>query len=177
MAKIEISKMKKEIPPMTIDCGNASINTLIAKSYYPTILQHAYGYTICFDGKIIGAYMLKFVKIDLTDCPEEISDYVSDMCADCFSLHIKYIAVDKKYQRRGIGKYVLQYIVMGVRELCKNWPIRLITLDALKDKYSWYNSLGFLPFNEKDLDDENTTIKMYLDCLIDSEVVNTYCGI
>lgn len=169
--------MKKEIPSMTIDCGNASINAMIEKSYYPTILQHAYGYVICLNEKIIGAYMLKFVKIDLAGCPEEISDYISDMCADCFSIHIKYIAVDKKYQGMGVGKHVLKYIVMCVRKLCQNWPVRLITLEALKEKYNWYVSLGFLPFDEKDLQDDNTTIKMYLDCLIDIDVVNTYSEI
>lgn len=177
MAKIKISKMEKEIPTESIDCGNASINALIEKSYYPTILQHAYSYIVCYDEKIIGAYMLKFVKIELEDCPEEIADYVSDMCSDCFSLHIKYIAVDEKYQRKGIGKYLLKYIVKGVRELCENWPIRLITLDALKEKYDWYCSLGFLPFNKEDLEDDNTTIHMYLDCLIHVEKVNTYCNI
>ena len=177
MAKIEISKMKKEVPAGTIDCGNDSINALIEKSYYPTILQHAYGYLICIEHKIIGAYMIKFVKIKLEDCPEEVSEYVSDLCEDCFSIHIKFIAIDTKYQKRGCGTHVLMNIVRQVRELCDKWPIRLITLDALKDKYEWYCSLGFVAFNEEDYNDENSTIKMYLDCLIDPEVVNTYCDL
>lgn len=101
MAKIEISKMKKEVPAGTIDCGNDSINALIEKSYYPTILQHAYGYLICIEHKIIGAYMIKFVKIKLEDCPEEVSEYVSDLCEDCFSIHIKFIAIDTNYQKKG----------------------------------------------------------------------------
>lgn len=177
MAKIKIVKMEKEMPTGTIDCGNTSINSMIDKSYYPTILQHAYGFYIYFDEKIVGAYMLKFAKINLEECPEDISDYISDMCRDCFSLHIKYIAVDEKYQRRGIGQTVLKYIVKSVKELCGVWPIRLITLDALKSKYDWYSALGFVAFNEKDLYDNNTTVRMYLDCLMDVEVVNNYCSL
>ncbi len=172
MATIEISKANSEV---TLDCGNASINSLITESYYTTILQHAYCYIVSYNNEVVGAYMLKFTKIELDICPEDIADYRSEICTDCFSVHIKYIAVDKRYQRNGLGKLILKYIIKSVMQLCEKWPVRLITLDALKEKYEWYLALGFLPFNEKDIDNDSATISMYMDCLINIDEVNTYC--
>lgn len=173
MATMEIAKIKGERIG-EFDCGNMSINTLVEKSYYPTILQHAYGYDVCYNGKVIGVYMLKFVKILLDTCPDEISEFQSDLCKDCFSVHITYIAVGKEYQKKGLGTIILKYIIKSVMDLCEKWPIRLITLDALKEKYDWYKSLGFCPLNERDMDNDEATIKMYMDCLLDAELVNTY---
>lgn len=174
MFGIKISKMKENNLVNAFDCGNASINMLMNESYYPTILQHAYSYLVYKDYKIIGAYMLKFMKIVLSDCPEEISDFQSNICEDCFSIHIKYIAIKKEQQGKGIGSVILKYIVKSVRILCEKWPIRLLTLEALKERYEWYCELGFLPFNEEDLLNDEPTIKMYLDCLLNVDLVNDY---
>ncbi|MDO4343711.1 MAG: GNAT family N-acetyltransferase [Eubacteriales bacterium] len=173
MAMIEISKLSGEMNN-SFDCGNNSINALIVESYYATILQHAYGYTAIVNGQVVGIYMLKFMKIVLEQGPECLSDYKSDICNDCFSVHIKYIAVQVGEQGKGLGRLILKYIITEVMKLCQNWPVRLITLDALKEKYEWYRSIGFVAFNEEDQKDNDSTIKMYLDCLLDKELVDSY---
>lgn len=176
MSTIKISKMQADVGIETFDCGNASINSLIYKSCYPTVLQHAYAYVAQFEETIVGVYMLKFMKIDLSSCPEDISDYQSDICSDCFSIHIKYIAVSKDLQGQRLGSSLLALIIRYVRKLCEKWPVRLITLDALKDKVDWYKLFGFVPFNENDMEDNEPTIKMYLDCLLDPDLLNRYCS-
>ncbi|MEG0227690.1 MAG: GNAT family N-acetyltransferase [Lachnospiraceae bacterium] len=172
MAALEITKLQSEVPRGVFDCRNASINALISESYYPTVLQHAYAFNISCEGVTIGYYMLKFLSIKLDVCPEEIADYASSMCSDCFSVHIKYIAIDFCYQKKGIGRNIMQYIIESVFALCKLWPIRLVTIEALKEKYAWYQNIGFVAFDEENLDDDSATIKMYIDCLLEQEVVN-----
>lgn len=174
MAVFQVSKLQSEISGGVFDCGNPSINSLILDSYYATVLQHAYGYKVSCEGIVIGYYMLKFLKIKLDNCPESISDYRSSFCNDCFSVHIKYIAVDTKFQKQGLGSGMMKYIIKLVFGLCEHWPIRLITLDALKEKYEWYKSLGFLAFDEDDLTSDEATIHMYLDCLLNPRLVNNY---
>lgn len=174
MSAVEVLKLKDEYITKAFDCGNASINSLIHESYFPTILQHASCYVACYKKKAVGFYMLKFRKILLEECPEDIADF-RGMFGDCFSVHIEYIAVQKEFQNMGIGKKLLLKINRDVRELCKIWPVRLITLDALKEKYEWYQEIGFRPFNESDMENEDVTIRMFLDCLLDVETVNNYC--
>ncbi len=174
MANIIIKKISSEVLPENFNCGNSSINALVSESYYPTILQHAYAYQISSENVVLGYYMLKFLKIKLEECPEEISEHYSDFCQDCFSVHVSYIAVDSRYQKKGIGTIIIKHIVSSVMELCESWPVRLITLDALKERYEWYCDLGFCAFNEEDRDNTEPTIKMYWDCLLDPEAVYNY---
>lgn len=177
MAQLEIVKLKEEVPLKLFSCGNSSIDIQIKQSYYPTILQHASAFQISTDKQILGYYMLKFLKINIQSCPENISDYYSEICNDLYSVHIKYLAVDSRFQNKGIGTNVLGYIIKAVNELCIFWPIRLITLDALKEKYDWYRQKGFQAFQESDLHNGSPTICMYMDCLLDIEAFNEYINI
>ena len=173
MGKIFIKKIESEISK-SFDCGNSSINSLVHESYYPTILQHAYAFEVRNDTHIIGYFMYHFSTIELEICPEEISDYMTENFKKCSALHIEYIAVDKNYHGYGVGKSIINHIIVCGRKLCETYPIRLITLDALKEKYEWYQSLGFLAFDENDLNDSSPTIRMYIDCLLDKELVHNY---
>lgn len=174
MAKLKISMIAEEIPIDRFDCGNQSINSLVSKSYFPTILQHAYAYSFSYDHTILGYYMLVFKQIPLDKCPEDVAEYRSDLFDSCYSVHIEYIAVNKCFQNRGIGHNILRMVAKNVFSLCRHLPIRLITLDALKDKYSFYKNLGFTALNDSDMDNESSTIFMYQDCLLRKETVNNY---
>lgn len=174
MSVIEFEKMKSSTSFGDFNCGNPTINGLITQSVYPTILQHASAYKFSVDSYVLGYYMLKFRNIKLDICPEEISEFNSSICKDCFSVHINYLAVDLRYQRKGIGTQIIDSIKRSVFSLCEEWPIRLITIDAIKGKYKWYIQNGFKPFDENDLKDENPTIHMYYDCFINQEELNEY---
>ena len=160
---IEINKLSADVPSSSFDCGNQSINNLISRSYYPTILHQAYAFCVSNGDAIIAYYMLKFVSIDIGKCPDEISEFYEDsfephLCA----VNIEYIAVDKKYQGYHFGTYILQQIITDVQNLCEYWPVRFITLDALTTKIDWYKTLGFKEF--KPNNDSSSTVRMYLDC-------------
>lgn len=174
---IEINKLSADVPSDSFDCGNQSINNLIFHSYYSTLLHQGFAFCVSNDHDIIAYYMLKFVNVDISICPDEISDY----CDDSFDPHlcavnIEYIAVDKKYQGCHLGTYILQQIITDIHELCEYWPVRLITLDALTTKINWYKTFGFKEF--KPNDDSSSTVRMYIDCaqrnLIQS-YVSTFC--
>ena len=173
MGRMLIKKIESDISK-SFDCGNSSINSLVYESYYPTILQHAYAFEVRIDERIMGYFMCRFSTIEIETCPEEIADYMSDNFKSCASLHIEYIAIDKLYQGYGIGRSVMNHIIQWSKRLCKMYPVRLITLDALKEKYGWYQDLGFLAFDENDIDDSSPTIRMYIDCLLEKELVYNY---
>lgn len=175
MTVIKIQKINEQSQLDSIDCGNNSINKMMRDSYYPTILQHAYCYVVSLEGKPVGAYMIDFMKIRLEECAEDVAAYESNYFSECVSVHLKYIAVDKAYQKRGIGTQALLYFIRQVNIICEEWPIRLITLEALKEKYGWYCNIGFKAFNIMDIDNDGETIKMYMDCIKCPDLVETFC--
>lgn len=174
MGELQIIKLRKEVPNGTFDCGNSSINSLIVESYFPTILQHGYAYQVSCQGVVLGYYMIKFRNIKLDSCPEEISDYKSTIISDCCSVHISYIAINKKYQNKSIGTSLLNIIIKRVLDLCREFPVMLLTLEALKDKYDWYINKGFKPFDGNELDNSCPTINMYMLCILDQNLVDNY---
>ncbi len=118
--------------------------------------------------------MYGFRRIGLSESPGDIGDYISDLSEYCYALHIRYIAISEQYQRIGIGSNALGLLILQVQELCKTWPVRLITLDALKEKVEWYKSKGFVMFNEDDISNSKKDVAMYLDCLVDTEKLERY---
>lgn len=172
MAELSFRKIEKEIK--SFDCGNPSINCQIREAYYPHILNFAYTFQVSFKDKIVGYYMIKFLSINICDCPEPIkSFYVTDM-DKCCTFHIGFLAVNKGLQKQGIGSAVLTTLIADARRLSRQYPLLLITIDALKEKYEWYRQRGFRAFDEKAREDDKSTIRMYIDCVEDRDVISRY---
>ena len=176
MGQIEMRKLISDPCNQAFDCGIAGINDMIKRSYFPTILQHLYCFEVKVDGEIIGYYMYGFRKLKMEECPGETGEYFSDLSDVCYTLHLKYIAVASQYQHHGVGTKVLYLLIKQIFEMCKIWPVRLITLNALKERVDWYRSIGFKMFNELDMQNNDKDVQMYMDCLLDPDKVSEYCS-
>ncbi len=176
MGELIFKKLYRDVSQEEFNCGNDSINRLIYNSYYPTLLQHGYAYEVSDreSHTVLGYYMIKFRSIKLEHCPKEVSEYFCDLINDCCALHITYIAVDKKYQGHRLGTHIMLSVIRTVRDMCQRFPVRLITIDALKDKCKWYQGLGFEMFDPADAYNESTTVKMYIDCVADRSAIQEY---
>ena len=174
MGKIVIEKLEHEVPEQVFDCGNSSINRQIQESYFPTLLQYCYAYQVSISGQVVGYYMIRLRTISMESAPKALQEYESSLVNNCSAVHIGYIAVDKKYQNNKIGTYILKTIIIQVLRLCQQFPIAVITLDALKDKYEWYRDRGFAAFDERNLEDSDITIPMYVSCILNQEAVDNY---
>lgn len=177
MGELVIKKLSYDVPSHGFDCGNSSINRQIQESYFPTLLQYSYAYEVSMSGQVVGYYMIKLRSINIEKAPSKIREFESSIVHECSALHISYIAVDKRYQNKKIGTYILKTIVSQVLRMCQQFPITIITLDALKDKYDWYKKRGFIAFDEKELSALEPTIPMYISCILNKEAVNNYCNV
>jgi GNAT superfamily N-acetyltransferase len=177
MIAIKTKKVQCDLSDSSFNCGVAGINRMIRESYYPTLLQHMYAYEIIVNDIIVGYYMIEFRRIYLAESglEEKIGEYISDLADACYALNLRYIAVGSEYQHRGIGSLMLKLIIKQTNELCKNWPIRLITLDALPEKVEWYKSNGFLPFRKNCAKNAKGEVPMFFDCLLDEKLLEEYC--
>lgn len=166
MGKLQFIEVDNKVEDATFDCGIESINNYIRESYYPHIIQNAYTYSIMYKDIILGYYQIMFREIKLEDFPEEISDYSTEINNSKLSaVHIRFIAIDEKYQKNGIGTAVLHTIIEKVRQLSIFWPIRVITIDAELDLIGWYSEIGFNKMIHNTAGQAGTTEAMYFDCM------------
>lgn len=158
-----------------LDCGNDAVNKKLNDAYYADLLRQGYTYEVSVGSIILGYYMLTFRKYMVTEwSSDEIGSYIFGLSTDFFSLHLQYIMIDKNYQEKGIGTVVLKHIISNAKELSSELPIRFLTLDAVSDKYKWYEERGFLPINDEDVDKGSLEIRMYLDCMDDKSELEQY---
>lgn len=168
---IQISRISGEAKQL--DCGNDNINKKLEDAYFADLLRQGYTYEISVRNIILGYYMLTLKKYTVYDWKADEISYASGLSRDYFTLHLQYILIDKRYQKKGIGTAVLKKIISDAKQLSNEWPIRFLTLDALPDKYKWYEKCGFSPMNE-DAEKNSFEIGMFLDCIDDKTELNRY---
>lgn len=174
MSKLTCRFLQEDVKPGMFDCGMDTINEYVVESYLATLLQHGYAYQILYGNIVVGYYMLTFNHVMIEDCPDSISEYTSGLSNFLYCVEIKYLAIDKKYQKRGIGSSILGIIIKDIKDYALKFPIRLITIDARNDLLDWYKKFGFIEFPENPEWQKGYTTKMYLDCMINKEALEIY---
>lgn len=152
------------------DCGNPSIRMMIDQTYYSCLLREARAYCVYLkvndDREIlVGVYSVSIGTLRLGEAASPLAEYYSHEPPTYATVHLNYIAVNSKVQRKGIGTKVLEYIVFQARSLYREWPVRILVLDALREKVDWYKERGFASVYQEDPDPHSTTVKMYLDLM------------
>lgn len=166
MEILQFKKVTQDIETQPFDCGVESINEYVKNSYYPTIVQHAYAYSIMSHDKVLGYYQIMFREIELQDFPDDIADYDAGVKDGRISaVHIRYIAISEQYQKNKIGTSTLRAVIKNVIDLSDIWPIRVITIDARPDLVEWYQKEGFVKMQNNTIGQNGTTEAMYFDCL------------
>lgn len=143
--------------PEEFDCGNTSINRLVKNSFFLHLINQQKVFKIVFCGQIVGFYAFSMGRIQ-----EESIDLEFQDSPEFGIIYLNYIAVDKRFQRNGIGTTLLERIILRGRTLSEAVPARLLVLDALQEKSSWYGKHAFIPFKE---DSPNGKQRMYFDLL------------
>lgn len=92
------------------------------------------------------------------------------------AMHIRYLAIDKKFQNKGIGTVVLRGIIAEILKLSQIYPIRIITIDALGEYYEWYKKIGFRDI--PGIENNGITYPMFMDCMSKEEArkLKEFCG-
>ena len=150
------------------DCGNASINRLVANSVFPCILKQSQTYKMTIQGKCVGFFSVSICGVSLENSDAPIASYY-DGTPSFGAVKVDFIAVDKKAQKHGIGSTALKYIVKEARVLSTQWPVRVLILDALRDVVDWYMDRGFSPVNTGDLEGFSPSVRLYIDLITKEE--------
>ena len=116
MARLDFKLVTREVADcQDFDCGIDSINEYVKDSYYPSIAQHAYAYNIIGNGKSLGYIQVLFRDVELDCFPDDISGVDPGIKANTLpAIHIRFLAIDKSYQRNRIGTVALETIIKRI---------------------------------------------------------------
>ena len=175
METLCFKKVTRDVESTEFDCGIASINEEINNSYYPSLIREASAFSISRGDKIVGYCAVLFKEIELDDFPEKVSEYETEWKEFKIAVvHIKYIAVRKEYQGKGVGTAILRTIIAKVRKLAETWPIRVITMDARNELVNWYLKENFAKMLVNPTQQEGVSTAMYIECNPFTEELEEY---
>ena len=178
MAELRFYKVTKDVENIKFDCGIKSINEYIQQSYYPLIIQQAYTYSVQSGDKVVGFYQIMFREIELNDFPDEISDF-SDSGIDenkIVAVHIRFIAVDNNLHHHKLGTNILRIVIESIKKLSKEWPIRVVTIDAREELIGWYEQEGFKKMKNNTPGQDGVSEAMYFSLLNYSDELEECCS-
>ena len=163
---VKVELLKDPECLMGFSCGEPSIDELIKKAYYETLLEKGYTYVAILNNRVIAVYQIAFITLSAEEISEDTNDHNwsgnSELRYGCLLIH--YLAVEKTCQHRKIGSTILNGILKEISLLGRKWPVRCIIIDAVNDLVSWYKSFGFEPIRQMAVENAGFTTRMYYDC-------------
>lgn len=151
-----------------LDCGNASVNEMLRKSPYRHALHQARTVQVCLGAHRLGVFTLSVSNISMENTDTHMADHYWDS-PSFGAVKLDYIAVDHRLQNRGIGKSILAYVVSLAQKMYLDWPVRVLILDALREKVEWYRCCGFDVMDNREMQSDTPTVHMFLDLMPEAE--------
>jgi len=132
----------------SFDCGNGDLNEFLHTDEVNEFEKEHFGKTtlVYCSGSLAAYYTIYADSLERTYVQKHGSLSKATM------LHVKSIpaimvgrlAVDCKWQKKGIGKAILERIVMYALDNSSHMGIRLILVQAKLDAVSFYEKFGFV---------------------------------
>lgn len=149
---IDLTKLTPQILSSKInlcgfDCGNDDLNDFIENDAYPHQKHHIAQTTcISYKNKMIGYFSLTCDSLPLDKKEKrKLIPYLKRGYPSYPALKIARMAIDKKYQKKGIGSYIIKIIVGNAWSLHRSGiACRFITVDAYIDAIKFYLKNGFI---------------------------------
>jgi GNAT superfamily N-acetyltransferase len=100
--------------------------------------------------EIIGYYTISMSSVPVSSLPQQFTVGFPSFDIPC--LLIGKMAVDKRFQKNGFGKYMLYDILQKAKELTHTAGCHAIIVDAIDSQaFTFYNKFGFIPFVNRPL--------------------------
>lgn len=147
------------------DCENKIINKFIAGSLKKQVRQNLSQCFVLLDtsnnDRFIGFYTLSSFGIDAFGL-EALSKGSLPSRIPCSRLVM--LGVDKNYKNRGLGKLLMQSVMLKTISAAEQIGIYGLFLDADDRAYTFYIEHGFIPLQEK-IDSKPTPMFLHIDTM------------
>lgn len=150
LAQINIRPFLQSTVMNRFDCGKAPMNKFLknkakkcqARNELRVFCAHLGASVEC-----IGYHALRIGSDSVADLPGVESTYLKNHTAFP-AVHLAYVAVDLRYQRKGLGGILLMDVFTRVAEIASNAGLYALTLQSHNaDSTEFYKSLGFTVYS------------------------------
>lgn len=156
--------LKSGISVDKFDCGDADLNEFIRKDAFEYGKKHlAQTYVALYNNEPIAFISICMDCIRLSD-EEKVDEFGQNKTHPDFpALKIARLGTAKSYQDKGVGKFLVRYIIGKAIELSDNVGCRFVTVDANPNERTikFYADLQFIR-NQKDHSGENVSMRLDL---------------
>jgi len=131
----------------TFDCGNKDLNDFLCTDEVSNYEEEMLGKTtlVYYNGELTGYYTLSSTCLGIRYLEHKtgfskLSEYhVNELPA----LLIGRLAIDLNWQKKGVGRYIIQRIAMMALDQSRNQGIRLLVVQAKEEAFDFYTKCGF----------------------------------
>lgn len=130
----------------TFDCGKEPLNKFLKnkaikcqkRSEFRTFIAQIEGYKQC-----AGYYALQVGSDTVPDIRKHKDSYVGSYVSFP-AVNLSYLAVDKKFQGQGLGKLLLQDVLVKIAAMADHVGFYALTVQAIDSETAeFYSKLGF----------------------------------
>ncbi|MEK6939539.1 MAG: GNAT family N-acetyltransferase [Nanoarchaeota archaeon] len=144
-SKIKVERLSRAYDVSTFDCGDADLNDFIKNDAF-LYLEKKLATTILFfyEENVIGFVSLASDSLKLNLEEKERYNIHQKKLEDIPAIKLARLAVNKAFQKQGIGTNILKWIIGYALECSDKVAVRFIIVDAYNDKVNFYQRFSFL---------------------------------
>lgn len=162
---LQIRRLEARDETKAFDCGEEALNEYLKRYAWQNQQRHLAGVTYIVAEEtqgilILGYYTLAVSSIPRNSFPGDSGRRLSPY-PEVPVLLLARLAVDRRFQRRGIGEALMAHALHQTVEISKQAGCRALVVDAYQEAADWYSRLGFRPAGPPRA--EARTQKMFLD--------------
>ncbi|UCG71034.1 MAG: GNAT family N-acetyltransferase [Thermoplasmata archaeon] len=131
----------------SFDCGNKDLNDFLCTDEVENYEKEQLGKTtlVYYNGELVAYYTISndLLRMDYIKTYHGFSKLDEYRIEGIPAITIGRLAVDKKWQNKGIGRVIMQRISIHALNASKYAGIRLLLVQAKKDAFDFYSKIGF----------------------------------
>ena len=131
----------------TFDCGNKDLNDFLNTREVAEYERQGLGrtYLVYYRGDPVAYFTVSFdsLRVEYLKTVKSFSRFAEMRLEALPAIKIGRLAVDSKFQNRGIGRFLIKYISGMALEESGKMGVRLLVLQAKPESIRFYEQCGF----------------------------------
>lgn len=144
---LKVEPFKETAQVRDFDCGNDALNDFLCTEEVSSYEKEGLGRThlVYHQGSLVAYFTVSFgdIRIEYLKTFKSFSKFAEMKIESVPALKIGRLAVHKRFQNHGIGRFLVRYIAGMALEMGGQSGVRLLMLQAKPESILFYKQCGF----------------------------------